>query len=311
LARLTAARAGFLDNIDNANLGTIDDISTLTAAVIAHLNVDIDSRSPANEYDIQLDANMSTRAPANEYDTEMGYITEAVATESKQDVIDGYHDVPVEDVATDAQMRDVVGKKTDTVGGTSLVSISKQVKAKTDNIPASPAPSGEYDVQLDANMSTRAPANEYDTEMGYVTEAVATEAKQDIISSKLVGGEAENTVAALNANGGTATSGDTGADVFTISATTRKKIHFLGVDISGLTADAKATIRLYTKVLNADASLTEFYEQVFTVGTDPDLVPVIDGSMGIRNDLRVEIQSDNASDTSVSVKYCYITEDME
>ena len=207
LLRLSAARAGFLDNIDNANLGTIDDISTLTAAVIAHLNVDIDSRAPANEYDIELDANMSTRAPANEYDADI-----------------------------------------------------TSIKTETDKTP---------------------------------------------------GSEGEDTVATLNANGGTATSGDTGADVITISTTTRKKIHLLGIDISGLTAGAKATIRLYTKVFNADASLTEFYEQDFTVDTDPDLVPVIDGSMGIRNDLRVEIQSDNASDTSVSVKYCYILEDME
>jgi hypothetical protein len=59
-------------------------------------------------------------------------------------------------------MRDVVGKKTDTVAGTSIVAISKQVKAKTDNIPASPAPSGEYD-----------------TEMARITANVATEAKQD------------------------------------------------------------------------------------------------------------------------------------
>jgi len=207
LARLTAARAGFLDNLDNANLGTIDDISTLTAAVIAHLNVDIDSRAPANEYDTQLDANMSTRAPANEYDADI-----------------------------------------------------TSIKTETDKTP---------------------------------------------------GSEGEDTAATLNAHGGTATSGDTGADVVTISTSTRKLIHFLGIDISGLTATATATIRLYTKILNADASLTKFYDQDFVVGTDPDFVPVIDGSMGIRNDLRVEIQSDNASDTSVSVKYCYISEDME
>ena len=131
------------------------------------------------------------------------------------------------------------------------------------------------------------------------------------VSARLSGNESEDTVTALNANGGTASSGDTGADVITISTSTRKKIHFLGIDISGLTAAATATIRLYTKILDADASLTEFYEQDFTVGTDPDLVPVIDGSIAIRNDLRIEIQSDNASDTSVSVKYHYITEDME
>ncbi|GAJ11258.1 unnamed protein product, partial [marine sediment metagenome] len=77
------------------------------------------------------------------------------------------------------------------------------------------------------------------------------------------------------------------------------------------TAGTTATIRAYTKVLDADGSLTKFYDEDFTVDTDPDMIPFIDGTIGIRNDLRIEIQSDNASDTSVSVKYCYISEDME
>jgi len=64
-----------------------------------------------------------------------------LATVAKQDVIDGYHDVPAEDAATDAQMRDVVGKKTDTVAGTSIVAISKQVKAAVDAL-AEPAQVG-------------------------------------------------------------------------------------------------------------------------------------------------------------------------
>jgi len=188
--RLTAARCGYLANIDNANLATIADISSLTATEIGYL-ANIDNANLSTIADISsltaaeiahLDGDISSRAPSGEYDTEMARITADVATEAKQDVIDGYHDVPGEDAATDTQMRDVVGKKSDTIAGTSIVSISKQVKAKTDNIPASPAPSGEYDTELDANMSTRAPANEYDTEMGYITEAVATEAKQDTIA---------------------------------------------------------------------------------------------------------------------------------
>ena len=41
----TATRAGYLDNINNANLATIADISTLTATEIAYLNASISSRS--------------------------------------------------------------------------------------------------------------------------------------------------------------------------------------------------------------------------------------------------------------------------
>ncbi len=47
------------------------------------------------------------------------------------------------------------------------------------------APSGEYDTQLDANMSTRAPASEYDTEMARITANVATETKQDTAQTEL------------------------------------------------------------------------------------------------------------------------------
>ena len=44
-ASYTATRAGYLDNINNTNLATIADISTLTATEIAYLNANISSRS--------------------------------------------------------------------------------------------------------------------------------------------------------------------------------------------------------------------------------------------------------------------------
>ena len=166
-------------------MGVLRAIKDLINAVKAKTDNLPASPAPANEYDTQLDANMSTRAPANEYDTPMARITANVATEAKEDVIDGFHDVPGEDAATDAQMRDVIGKKSDTVGGTSIVALSKVVKAKTDNLPASPAPANEYDTELDANMSTRAPASEYDTEMARITADVATEAKQDTTHGRI------------------------------------------------------------------------------------------------------------------------------
>ncbi|GAH60536.1 unnamed protein product [marine sediment metagenome] len=42
-----------------------------------------------------------------------------------------FHDVPGEDVADDAVMSDVVGKKTDTVAGTSVIALAKQLLADT------------------------------------------------------------------------------------------------------------------------------------------------------------------------------------
>ena len=110
LARLTAARAGFLDNVDNANLATIDDISSLTATEIA-----------------RLDADISSRAPSSEYDTEMARITADVATEAKQDIIDGI----VDDILADTDEL-----QTDWVNGGRLDLLIDAIKDKTDDLPS-------------------------------------------------------------------------------------------------------------------------------------------------------------------------------
>lgn len=92
--------------------------------------------------------------------------------------VDGYHDVPGEDATADAQMRDVMGKKTDTVAGTSIVSISKQVKAKTDNLPADPATEAKQDTidtVVDAIIAEtdKIPVTEIEVESVYVATAPA------------------------------------------------------------------------------------------------------------------------------------------
>ncbi len=96
--RLTAARAGYLDNINNSNLATIGDISSLTATIIGYINntnlstiVDISTLNStiigylnnANLGTIAdistftstkigyLDAAITSRAPPNEYDTQL------------------------------------------------------------------------------------------------------------------------------------------------------------------------------------------------------------------------------------------------
>jgi hypothetical protein len=68
--------------------------------------------------------------------------------DGKVDVIDEYHDVPAQDAAANAQINEVVGNKTDTVGGDSLVSLAKLIKAKTDNLPADPADDSDLDAAI-------------------------------------------------------------------------------------------------------------------------------------------------------------------
>jgi len=139
LDNFSATRIGYLDELDFGLAEYLEDLRQKATDPAWSQDTDsleaireaVDTKAPANEYDTQLDANMSTRAPANEYDTEMARITANVATETKQDIIDGFHDIPSEDSADDAQMRDVVGKKSDTVAGTSVIALLKQLIVDT------------------------------------------------------------------------------------------------------------------------------------------------------------------------------------
>lgn len=292
LARLTAARAGYLDNINNANLATIADISSLTAIEIAHIDADISSRSSHNAAAIwavatrnltaqafpftnpgaALDVSNIRTAAYGQYNTEMARITADVATEAKQDVIDGFHDVPGEDSATDTQMRDVVGKKSDTVAGTSIVAISKQVKAKTDNIPASPAPSGEYDTEL----------------------------------AKLAGEAIDEDTTTKNWNTAVDSPDGEGGIVCTVgSAATKKKVHALLLDVSALTNTAVIHVKLFMKINGVQQKV---YDTDFTIATDPDGLWIINDTLGIHDVLTVAVYSD--TDESKAIGYTAMTEAM-
>jgi hypothetical protein len=69
-------------------------------------------------------------------------------------VVDGLLDVAAIDVAANSQMRDVVGNKSDTVSGTSLVAIAKQIKAKTDNLPSDPGDESDLLTAINLRVPT-------------------------------------------------------------------------------------------------------------------------------------------------------------
>jgi len=128
--------------------------------------------------------------------------------DSEVDVIDGYHDVPSEDSASDAQIRDVVGKKTDTVAGTSVVSIAKQVKAKTDNLPGDPADASDIAASF---TTTDAKIDVIDGYHDVPSEDSADDAQmRDVVGKKtdtVAGTSVVALVKQINADtGGTATS---------------------------------------------------------------------------------------------------------
>jgi len=114
---ITEISAVRMAELDAANLPTdISDINTLATAIKAKTdNLPVD---PADDSDI--DAQLV--------------------------VIDGLHDVPAQDTADNNQVRDVVGNKTDTTGGNSLMSLLKTVDAKVTYTPPSTIYDGDKDV---------------------------------------------------------------------------------------------------------------------------------------------------------------------
>lgn len=111
-----------------------------------------------------------------------------------------------------------------------------------------------------------------------------------------------------NWQSGTGTSGETGADLITIGASdTKYKLHSLVINISALTAGATVAIKLFMKVNDAERKV---YHQTFTRGTDPDGLWIVNGTVGLHEALRVELQSDNAADNGRAVDYDYMLEAM-
>lgn len=83
------------------------------------------------------------------------------------------------------------------------------------------------------------------------------------------------------------------------------KLHSLLVDIGDLTAASKVTITLTMEINNV---LCTVYEQEFTQGTDPDGLWIVNGIIGIHEQITVDVTSD--TDDGVAVGYDYMLEAM-
>ena len=111
-----------------------------------------------------------------------------------------------------------------------------------------------------------------------------------------------------NWNSGTATSGETGADVVSIGANnTKNKLHSLLINIGLLQAGAKVTIKLFMQINGTERKV---YKEEFTKGTDPDGLWIINGTVGIHEVLRVEATSNKAADNGAVIEYDYMLEAM-
>ncbi|MBA7677791.1 hypothetical protein ES703_86055 [subsurface metagenome] len=125
---------------------------------------------------------------------------------------------------------------------------------------------------------------------------------------KLAGATPVSGSVTANWKSGIATSGEDGADLVTIGANdTRYKLHSLLVDINAVTDGAKISIKLFMQVNGTERKL---YEETFIKGTDPDGCWVVNGTVGIHEALRVEVESNTATDDGKSIAYDYMLEAM-
>ena len=99
---------------------------------------------------------------------------------------------------------------------------------------------------------------------------------------------------AANWNSGVATSGNAGADLVTIGvADTKYKVHSLLVNISAFIVGSNVRVRMFMEITGTER---EVYNQPFVVGTDPNGLWIINGTVGIHDVLRVEVYSDGLDD---------------
>jgi len=132
----------------------------------------------------------------------------------------------------------------------------------------------------------------------------AVEGKLD----KLAGETPTSGSVTANWQSGTATSGETGADVVTFGANdTRKKLHSLLLSIHNFASGGKVTIKLFMQVNGTERKV---YQEDFNKGNDPDGCWVVNGTVGIHESVRVEAQSNRAADNGVALHYDYMLEAM-
>jgi len=138
-------------------------------------------------------------------------------------------------------------------------------------------------------------------------EVAAIQAQTDKLAGETPG---ESSVIA-NWQSGTGTSLETGADLVSIGAAgDRKKLHSLVVGIGALTVGATITIKLFQLVNGVDTKVYPTVGSTWTVGTDPNGIWVVTGTLEIDGVLRVEVESDTVGDNGLAITYKYDLEDM-
>ena len=142
-----------------------------------------------------------------------------------------------------------------------------------------------------------------------ITDAAISTVKDQ--TDKLAGEAPGESSVTGNWQSGTATSGETGADLVNIgTAGDRKKLHSLVVNIGSLTVGATITVKLFMLVNGVETKVYPPVGTTWVVGTDPNGVWLVNGSLEIDGVLRCEVESNNAGDNTLAISYKYDLEDM-
>jgi len=130
-------------------------------------------------------------------------------------------------------------------------------------------------------------------------------------AAKLAGETPGESSVIANWQSGTGTSLETGADLVSIGAVgDRKKLHSLVIGIGALTVGAIIDIKLFQLVNGVDTKVYPPSGTTWTVGTDPNGIWVVTGTLEIDGVLRVEVESDTVGDNGLAITYKYDLEDM-
>jgi len=93
------------------------------------------------------------------------------------------------------------------------------------------------------------------------------------------------------------------------AANTKYKLHSLIVGIQNLVGNI--TIRMYTLVAGVERRIYPIpAAATFSVAADAPALPIVNGTWGIHDVVRVTVQSDNAADNGQNVDYDYLLEAM-
>ena len=197
--------------------------------------------------------------------------------------------VPAQDSANNVDMRDVIGNKTDSAGGDSIMAHLVAVKADTNELQTDWTNGGRLDLLLDAIKAvTDALPN-----AGALTDLATAAANSS--------GDSSGTYIYLDAGGE--------QTVVELSTSTRKIVYGIHLDLFNITIDG-ATIKVYTKPDGSNYREVQAQRLTFNQSTDGDAI-YVDLNMAITSDLKLTFEEGGEEGANRDIYYSLVYRTIE